>query len=118
MNFDFTAAEQAFAEEVRLFIRANPPDTFPIDGMDAGYGSGAASRAFLRALGAQGWLSMTWPRRFGGQELPMIRKLVLLEELALAGAPFGPLSGAEQTAEAIIRHGTAHLRSEMLPRIA
>jgi alkylation response protein AidB-like acyl-CoA dehydrogenase len=44
-------------------------------------------------------------------------KLILLEELALAGAPFGPLGGADQTAEVIIRDGTPYLRSEVLPRI-
>ena len=118
MNFDFTEAEKAFAEEVRQFIRANPPDTFPIDGMDAGYGSGANSRAFMRALGAQGWLSMCWPKAFGGREQPMFMKLVLMEELALAGAPFGPLAGVWQTADAIIEIGTERLRREVLPAIA
>src|SRR3989441_10427309 len=118
MNFDFTEAEQAFAEEVRLFLRASPPETFPIDGMDAGYGSGAHSRAFLRALGAQGWLSMCWPKTHGGREQPMFMKLVLMEELALAGAPFGPLAGCWQTADAIIEFGTERLRREVLPAIA
>jgi alkylation response protein AidB-like acyl-CoA dehydrogenase len=47
----------------------------------------------------------------------MIWKLILLEELALAGAPFGPLGGADQTAEVIIRDGTPYLQSEVLPRI-
>jgi alkylation response protein AidB-like acyl-CoA dehydrogenase len=117
MEFGFSAEERAFAEEVRAFLRRHPPESFPPDGMDAGYGSGAASRAFMRALGAQGWLTMTWPRRFGGQERPMMHKLVLLEELALAGAPFGPLSGADQTADAIIRYGTPYLQSEVLPRV-
>jgi alkylation response protein AidB-like acyl-CoA dehydrogenase len=60
---------------------------------------------------------MTWPRAFGGQERPMALKLVLLEELALAGAPFGPLAGCDQTAESIIRYGSARLREEILPRI-
>src|SRR5215510_11975734 len=118
MNFDFTEAEQAFAEEVRGFLRANPPETFAIDGMDAGYGSGANSRAFMRALGAQGWLSMCWPQAFGGREQPMFMKLVLMEELALAGAPFGPLAGVWQTADAIIEIGTERLRREVLPAIA
>src|SRR5213594_3189199 len=118
MNFDFTESEQAFAEEVRLFLRANPPETFPIDGMDAGYGSGAHSRAFLRALGVPGWLSMCWPNAHGGREQPMFMKLVLMEELALAGAPFGPLAGCWQTADAIIEFGTERLRRELLPAIA
>src|SRR5437899_2497226 len=118
MNFDFTEAEQAFAEEVRRFLRGNAPETFPIDGMDAGYGSGAHSRAFLKGLGAQGWLSMCWPRAHGGREQPMFMKLVLMEELALGGAPFGPLAGCWQTADAIIEFGTEHLRCEVLPAIA
>src|SRR6266850_2485414 len=118
MNFDFTETEQAFAEEVRRFLRANPPETFSIDGMDAGYGSGAHSRAFLRALGAQGWLSMCWPKAHGGGDQPMFMKLVLMEELALAGAPFGPLPGCWQTADAIIEYGTERLRREVLPAIA
>jgi alkylation response protein AidB-like acyl-CoA dehydrogenase len=118
MNFDFTDAERAFADEVRRFLCASPPDTFPIDGMDAGYGSGANSRAFLKALGAQGWIAMGWPVAYGGGEQPMFRKLVLMEELALAGAPFGPLAGCWQTADAIIEYGTERLRREVLPAIA
>jgi alkylation response protein AidB-like acyl-CoA dehydrogenase len=118
MDFDFDDAERTFAEEVRGFLRANPPETFAIDGMDAGYGSGANSRAFLKALGAQGWLSMCWPKTYGGREAPMFMKLVLMEELALAGAPFGPLAGVWQTADAIIGFGTERLRREVLPAIA
>src|SRR5437879_5276138 len=118
VNFDFTAAEQTFADEVRRFLRATPPETFPVDGMDAGYGSGSNSRAFMKALGAQGWISMCWPKAFGGREQPMFMKLVLMEELALAGAPFGPLAGVWQTADAIIEFGTERLRGDVLPAVA
>ena len=118
MEFGFTAEEEAFREEIRQFLRANPPEHFPEDGMDAGYGSGAHSHAFLEKLAAQGWLSMTWPRQFGGQERPFMYKLILLEELASAGAPFGPLGGCDQTAEAIMRYGSPRLQQALLPRIA
>ena len=117
MNFEFNPAEQAFAEEVRGFLHAHPPETFPVDGMDAGYGSGAHSRPFLRALADRGWLTMTWPRGFGGQERSLMYTLVLFEELASVGAPFGPLAGCNQTAEGIIRYGSESLRREVLPRI-
>ena len=118
MDFAFTDDERAFAEEVRRFLREHPLDRFPLEGMDAGYGSGAHSRAFMQALGAQGWLSMSWPKTFGGQERPLFFKLVLLEELALAGAPFGPLAGCWQTADAIIAYGSERLRREVLPAVA
>jgi len=118
MEFAFTGAETAFADEVRRFLHDNPPERFPLDGMDAGYGSGAHSRAFMRALAARGWITMCWPEAFGGQARPMFFKLVLFEELALAGAPFGPLAGSWQTADAIIEYGTERLRREVLPAIA
>src|SRR5262245_16862472 len=118
MDFAFTAEERAFAADVKRFLAEHPPERFPVDGMDAGYGSGSHSRAFLRALAERGWLAMTWPKEHGGQERPMFFKLVLLEELALAGAPFGPLAGCWQTADAIIEYGSERLRREVLPAIA
>ncbi len=118
MDFGLSGPEQAFAEEVRAFLRTHPPETFPEDGTDAGYGSGAHSRAFTQALGERGWLSMGWPREQGGQARPMSYLLVLLEELAAAGAPFGPLSGCLQIADSIIRNGSETLRREILPLIA
>jgi len=118
MDFGRSPDEAAFADEVRAFLREHPPGTFPVDGTDAGYGSGAHSRAFTRALGERGWLSLTWPRAHGGHERPMGVLLVLLEELAAAGAPFGPLSGCLQVSESIIRHGSAALQREILPQVA
>jgi 3-oxocholest-4-en-26-oyl-CoA dehydrogenase alpha subunit len=118
MDFGFTAEEQAFADEVRDFLRANPPEHFPEDGMDAGYGSGAHSRAFMRALGERGWLAMGWPKELGGGERPLIYQLILLEELAAGGAPFGPLPGCLQVADAIVRDGSETLRRDLLSRIA
>src|SRR2546427_3126953 len=118
MDFAYTADEQAFAAEVRRFLASHPPDRFAVDGMDAGYGSGSHSRPCLAGLADQGWLSMTWPKAHGGQERPMFFKLVLLEELARAGAPFGPLAGCWQTADAIIEYGSERLRCEVLPAIA
>jgi alkylation response protein AidB-like acyl-CoA dehydrogenase len=117
MDFEFSPDEQAFAHEVRAFLVTHPPETFAVDGMDAGYGSGAHSRPFLRALADRGWLTMTWPRTFGGQARSLMYTLVLFEELAAVGAPFGPLAGCNQTAEGIIQYGSEALRREVLPRI-
>jgi 3-oxocholest-4-en-26-oyl-CoA dehydrogenase alpha subunit len=117
---DFTdpPSAQALRAEVRDFLAARPVDTYPIDAMDGGYGTGAYSLAFLSALGERGWIALTWPRRFGGAERPMVDQLALLEELALAGAPFGPLAGSDQWAQSIIREGNPTLQADLLGRIA
>src|SRR3954454_24996762 len=44
---------------------------------------------FSRALAAQGWIGLTWPRRYGGAERSAVERYVLLEELLAAGAPVG-----------------------------
>lgn len=118
MEFGFSADEETFRDEVRQFLQDNPPEQFPQEGMDAGYGSGAHSHAFLRALAAQGWLTMCWPRAFGGQERPFMYRLILLEELAAVGAPFGPLGGCDQVADAIMHYGSERLQRDLLPRVA
>jgi len=118
MDFGLSGPEQVFADEVRAFLHAHPPETFPEDGTDAGYGSGAHSRGFTQALGERGWLSMGWPREHGGQARPMTYLLVLLDELAAAGAPFGPLSGCLQVSDSIIRNGSETLQREILPLVA
>ena len=64
MDFARSADEAAFAEEVRGFLREHPLASFALDGMDAGYGSGAHSRAFLRgARRARAGSRCAGPRR-------------------------------------------------------
>jgi alkylation response protein AidB-like acyl-CoA dehydrogenase len=118
VDFGWSTEEQAFAAEVRAFLAEHPPESFAEDGTDAGYGSGAHSHAFMRALGERGWLTLAWPRELGGQERPLPYLLILLEELAAAGAPFGPLSGCFQVSDSIIRYGSPVLRDDVLPRVA
>ncbi len=118
MEFGYPPSAEALRAEVRAFLAERPPDTWPHDAMDGGYGTGAYSFQFLRALGTKGWIGLTWPRRFGGAERPMIDQLALMEELALAGAPFGPLAGSDQWAQSLIREGNATLQADLLPRIA
>ena len=55
MDFGFTAEQEAFAAEVRAFLRAHPPESFAEDGMDAGYGSAPTrARSSARSASAGG----------------------------------------------------------------
>src|SRR2546428_7511236 len=107
MEFGFSAAETAFADEVRRFLREHPLESFLPDGMDAGYGSGSHSRAFMKALAERGWISIGWPAAVGGLDRPLFVKLLLLEELGLPGAPLGPPPGPGAAAGALLQCGRA-----------
>ncbi len=75
--------------------------------------------AFSCKLGARGWLGMTWPKRYGGQERSARDRYVIVEELLAAGAPVSAHWIAErQSGPTLLRYGTPAQCAELLPRIA
>lgn len=52
-------------EQVRTFLAANPPSTDPVRRANSWQ---RTDPAFSRALGAAGFIGMTWPKRYGGHE--------------------------------------------------
>jgi acyl-CoA dehydrogenase len=73
---------------------------------------------FSRRLGARGWIGMTWPKKYGGQEKSFLERYVLTEELLAAGAPVGAHWVADrQSGPLILRFGSESQRQEILPRI-
>lgn len=73
---------------------------------------------FSRALAAQGWLGLTLPRAYGGQERGYFARFVLSEELLGAGAPVAAHWIADrQSGPLIARFGTEAQKQFYLPRI-
>src|SRR5467141_3075254 len=64
MDFALTPEQQAFRVEIREFLaeEVSPSSSFE-DGWITGY-----SPEFSRKLGARGWIGLTWPKKYGGQE--------------------------------------------------
>lgn len=76
-------------------------------------------RDFSRALGRQGWIGMTWPKRYGGHECSSLERYVVIEELLAAGAPLGAhWIGDRQSGPLILRLGHEAMRQRFLPLIA
>ena len=74
---------------------------------------------FSRALGARGWIGLTWPREYGGAGRSALERYVLLEELLAAGAPVGAHWIADrQSGPALLRYGSEAQRQRFLPAIA
>jgi alkylation response protein AidB-like acyl-CoA dehydrogenase len=66
-----------------------------------------------RALYDAGFFGLSWPREYGGQDLPPVYDVILDEELAVAGAPPRPSLGYLVTG--LGRHGSAQLCQRFLP---
>ncbi len=73
---------------------------------------------FSRALGAGGWLGLSIPKAYGGQDATPFERFVVNEELLAAGAPVTAHWIADrQSAPLILRHGTEAQKRLYLPAI-
>lgn len=118
MDFELSAEEQAYAEEVERFLDEHAtPDVADVTRENmAQIVDTPARRAFVRKLSARGWLGMTWPKQYGGQERPGIYEYILNEALARRGCPqIG--KGVGIVGKTLIRHGSEKLKEEFLPQI-
>jgi alkylation response protein AidB-like acyl-CoA dehydrogenase len=118
MDFALSEEELAFEKEVVAFLEAN----HSLEVMDSNPEhlsqtvETPAKRAFMGKLADQGWLGMSWPKEYGGQERSGIYDFLLTEALARYGCP-QPGKGVGIVGKTIIRHGNDELKSYFLPRI-
>ena len=123
MNFNFTKEEEQFIDEVKSFIdeekkKPNADDVFaPNREADAQTKiDSPARRDFMKILSSKGYLGMSWPKEYGGQEKPGIYDYILNEELCRVGAP-SPGKGVGSIGQTIIHHGSNKIKDEFLPKI-
>jgi alkylation response protein AidB-like acyl-CoA dehydrogenase len=118
MDFEFSEDQQAFNKEVIAFC----DDHDTIDIFDVTRENMAQivdtpeRRAFMKEVGHKGWLGITWPTEYGGQEGEGVYEYILNEELAGRGGPqIG--KGVGIIGKTLIAHGSDFLKDMFLPMI-
>ena len=119
IEFDYselTPSERALQAEVREFLDRELPygSYHPALGFHAD-----KDPEFSRKLGAQGYLGMSLPKRYGGHERSAVDRFVVTEELLRRGAPVGHHWVADrQSGPVIAKFGTEHQKERFIPGIA
>ena len=112
----FTEAQQQFRLDVRTFLQDAIAKGQFVPKCDS-WLSGD-DPAFSKLIGAQGWIGMTWPKKYGGQERSTLDRYILTEEFLAAGAPVAVHWFADrQTGPLLLRYGTEEQRAFFLPKI-
>jgi alkylation response protein AidB-like acyl-CoA dehydrogenase len=102
-------------KEVRAFVAEHSAKW---SGRDLGLGWFRFDREFSREVARRGWVGMTWPKQYGGQERSIIERYTVIEELMAAGSPLGAHWIAErQSGPLLLRLGTEAHRQRFLPLI-
>jgi 3-oxocholest-4-en-26-oyl-CoA dehydrogenase alpha subunit len=118
VDFDFSPEQRDFLAEVEAYLDANDdPDVFDLTRENmAQIVDTPKRREFMATLGEKGWLGITWPKEWGGQEGDGVYEYLLNEALAGRGGPqIG--KGVGIIGKTILAHGSEKLKREFLPKI-
>lgn len=74
-------------------------------------------RNLVRKIGRDGWLSVGWPKEYGGQGFTATEQLIFFEEANIAGAPL-PFVTINTVAPTLMSYGTAAQKERFLPGMA
>lgn len=120
VDISYPPETEEFRAEVREFIARRLPEDWAGIGALPEEEAWAFARAWRERLAERGYLSLAWPREYGGRGLTKLHQVVLMEELAYAGVPFGlphDTFGVKMFANTLLRWGTEEQKARFLPRI-
>jgi alkylation response protein AidB-like acyl-CoA dehydrogenase len=107
---------EALRQEVRAFL-ADEVAAGTFDPNRPGHGD-SHDRAFSRRVGQKGWIGMTWPKKYGGQERSFLERYVVTEEFRVANAPVRLHFVADrQSGPVLLKYASEPVKQDILPRI-
>jgi alkylation response protein AidB-like acyl-CoA dehydrogenase len=119
MDIAYPSEIEAYREEIRTMVRGWLPDGWLAGVRPSGAAYGEFAAMWNDQLHERGWAVPTWPVRYGGQGLDVLRASVFAEEMARVDAPIQPPAGGELLVGPTILHlGTDAQRDRYLLPIA
>lgn len=117
MDFSLSAEQQEFQRHVRDFLQTNltPEIEAEIRAFER-EGPGPGLHALYGAMGARGWLSVSWPPEYGGQGRPLSYLYILSDECLYHGILL-PTVALQMVGPTLMQVGTEEQKREFLPRI-
>lgn len=123
MDFRFTREQELFRQELRSFFQAELPpgwSGFEPPGEDHALEIWPITRQMSKKLASKGWLTLSWPKQYGGGGCAPLDELIYREQIAyhrVPGADMG-IGGVTWIGPALMEFGTEEQKKEHLPQIA
>jgi alkylation response protein AidB-like acyl-CoA dehydrogenase len=118
MLFHDSPEHAAFRAELRTFLAQElPADEWDMrnDRDQITAEQAAFTRRFRKKLAERGWMTMGWPKEFGGAGASYMTQTVYMEEMSSAGAPGAYDQGVWLAGPALMMHGTKEQQDRWLP---
>ena len=113
MEFAYTTEQEALRQEVQQFIADNVdgPVRDEIANTDE-MSQGPLVRDLRKKVAEKGWVGISWPKEYGGQDGSRIDQYIVEEEFSRIGVGVG---GAGSGAPALLAAGTEEQKKPLLP---
>jgi alkylation response protein AidB-like acyl-CoA dehydrogenase len=117
MDFRWATEDQAFRTDLQRFVKALLPDDW------VGYGGEEGedwefAQLLAKKLGERGWLTMAWPREYGGQSASYWQQMIFKEQAFYQRLPLQNYIAINQVGPSIMLYGSPQQKRDYLPGIA
>src|SRR5271170_2863108 len=119
MDFNFSAEDEAFRQELRSWLDANlpkgrheePHETFSD-------GDWTHRLKWHRKMHAAGWVGVSWPKEYGGRGASLVQQVIYQQEIARANPPALVNGlGILLVGPTLIHWGTEEQKQRYVPKI-
>jgi alkylation response protein AidB-like acyl-CoA dehydrogenase len=119
MRIGYTPEQEELRRELRSYFTKlmTPERAEALASGDGEMGRGNVYRETVAQMGKDGWLTLSWPKEFGGQARPPMDGLIFNDEAAVANVPV-PFLTINSVAPTIMAFGTEEQKKFFLPKIA
>jgi len=124
MEFGFTERENTLRKELREFIAKElPPGWVGEGGVNEEYGTDKgweAAKVMAKKLAAKKWLTIAWPKEYGGLDATHMEHVIYREEMAYHAVPGIDMGvgGVNWIGPTLMIFGTEEQKRKHLPKIA
>ena len=119
MRISYTPEQEELRRELRSYFTTlmTPERREALSSTQGEVGTGNAYRETVAQMGKDGWLTLNWPKEYGGQDRSPMDSLIFTDEAAIAGVPV-PFLTINSVAPTIMAFGTDEQKKFFLPKIA
>ena len=119
MRIGYTPEQEELRRELRAYFTKlmTPERAEALASNDGEMGRGSVYRDTVAQMGKDGWLTLSWPKEFGGQARPPMDGLIFNDEASIANVPV-PFLTINSVAPTIMGFGTDEQKKFFLPKIA
>jgi len=119
MRIGYSPEQEELRRELRAYFTKlmTPERAEALASNDGEMGRGNVYRETVAQMGKDGWLTLSWPKEFGGQARPPMDGLIFNDEASIANVPV-PFLTINSVAPTIMHFGSEEQKKFFLPKIA